>query len=468
MVKTGTTKKKSAVSNKKKSPSEPKAPPSVAIAKEIDKFIEHVDSLRVSFPATDAILKILHDKARRDIHSFLVKHYKKEMDAGKPTFDLKAEHVFRYTQLNKRAESALISMRIVPRSLLVALVSQFDSFLGGLLRTLFYLRPELLSSSEKQITFAELVEFGSVENAREHIIEKEIETVLRKSHADQFTWLENKFGLPLRKDLPAWKDFIELTERRNLFVHANGIVSGQYLKVCREHDVALEPPPTVGEQLDVSEPYFVSAYKTIYELGFKLGQVLWRQQHPQDLKFSDSNLNQVTYGLLKEEKFALATNFLDFATEVLKKHFDEENRLIQVVNRAQAYKWTGQEEKTIKILDQEDWSATGIEFKLTEAVLRDDFSTASDLMKRIGTSGPVTKEEYGEWPIFREFRKSKEFLEAFEEIFKEKFEVFLVEEEGLTLTIAASDSAKEPPVKGKPTPKRSKTRTSVSKRKTGH
>lgn len=440
--------------------------PSAVIGKEIDRFVKHIDSLRVSFPATDGVMRLLRGKAQRDVQNFLTKHYPKEYAVGKPSFNLKREHVFRYRELHRRIESAQISLRIVPRSLLVALVSQFDTFLGGLLRVLFYLRPEHLNSSERSLTFSEIVDFGSVDAAREHIIEKEIESVLRKSHSDQFLWLEKKFSITLRKELPAWKDFIEITERRNLFVHANGIVSSQFLKVCREHEVAFETPPKVGEELNVTEEYFKAAYKTIYELGFKLGHVLWRKEHPDGLKSADSNLNDVTYGLLHEGKPHLAANLLDFATEVLKKHSDEEFRLMKVMNRAQAYKWIGNNEKCIHILNAEDWSATSNRFKLSEAVLRDNFSTATVIMEQIGSDGSIKKDEYREWPLFREFRKSNEFLKAFEEIFGEKFQMFVIEEEGITLRIAAEDPPSSSPSSSRMPP----VRRAVKKRviKSGH
>jgi hypothetical protein len=464
---------KSPAKQKPRKPSVPKAKAtaeeisSLSIGTELDKFIKHIDSLRISFPLTEAILKVMQDKNGRDLNSFLRKHYETEIKEGKTSFELKQEHAFRYQQLNKRIESATISIDIVPRSLLVALISQFDSFLGGLLKVLFYLRPELLSSSEKSISFAELVEFASVENAQEHIIEKEIETVLRKSHSDQFAWLENKFSLPLRKELPAWKTFIELTERRNLFVHANGIVSSQYLKICKEYDVILEPKINIGKQLSVTKDYFISAYKTIYEIGFKLGHVLWRKQHPDDIAQADHHLNNATFMLLKEGKYSLALNLLDFATIVLKKHSNDQQRLILVVNRAQAYKWSGKLTESQAILDEEDWTARGIEFKLSASVLRDDFTLAAKIMREIGPSSFPTKSDYGEWPLFRDFRKSKEFLEAFLEIFKEKFELFVIEEENLTLTLGPPPNSKPKSGKSSATKKKTSILKSTSKR-SGH
>ena len=136
--------------------------------------------------------------------------------------------------------------------------------------------------------------FGSVEAAREYLIEKEIETVLRKSHAEQFDWLENKFGLPLKKGLDVWPAFIEVTERRNLFVHTSGLVSRQYLDVCAKHKVTLPKDATLGNELGVSKEYFTVAHEAIFEVGVKLAHVLWRKLKPEDREEADDNLSDLT------------------------------------------------------------------------------------------------------------------------------------------------------------------------------
>jgi hypothetical protein len=163
---------------------------------------------------------------------------------------------FKFRRLEGRYQKARLAQQLVPRTFLVSLVSQFDAFLGRLIKQLFNMKPEALDSSASTLTFSQLTRFGSIENATEYIIDKEIESVLRKSHAEQFDWLENKFGLTLRAGLDVWPTFVEVTERRNLFVHSNGIVSHQYLEVCRRHGSALEPDLVPGKALPRISPVF--------------------------------------------------------------------------------------------------------------------------------------------------------------------------------------------------------------------
>jgi hypothetical protein len=79
--------------------------------------------------------------------------------------------------------------RLLPEIMIVGLVSAYDSFLAALLRVTIDKHEELVLTSQKQITFRELMAFDSIEDARAHIIEREIETALRKSHHEQFDWM---------------------------------------------------------------------------------------------------------------------------------------------------------------------------------------------------------------------------------------------------------------------------------------
>ncbi len=215
------------------------AEPERALGAVIDDFVGQIDSLRTSLALAMLTISEVHRTVFKSYDEFITKNCTKEKREEKEFVVVSIEHQHRYNVLNKRVQQTSIAHRVVPRSFLVSLVSQFDAFLGSLVSALLRMKPELLKSSERSLTFSQLREFKSIEEATEYVLEKEIETLLRKSHAEQFEWLEKKFDINLRVDLPVWPTFIELTERRNLFVHSDGMISSQYLKVCREHGFPL-------------------------------------------------------------------------------------------------------------------------------------------------------------------------------------------------------------------------------------
>lgn len=45
-------------------------------------------------------------------------------------------------------------------------------------------------------------------------------------------------------------------------------------------------------------------------------------------------------------------------------------------------------------------------------------------MRRIGPNATPSKSDYRDWPLFKEYRQSDEFLNTFEEVFGEPFSEF--------------------------------------------
>lgn len=352
---------------------------------------------------------------------------------GSSGFEVSFKHARLINRLSAKRKQAHLALEILPKSFLVTFVSEYDSFLGQLNKYILKEKPELLKAEQKTITFEELNALNSIEEAREKIINQEIESLLRDSHSKQFDWMENKYSLTLKKGLESWSNFIELTERRNLFVHCNGIVSEQYLKKCHEAKYKLDDECKVGKKLYANKEYIELVYKTLFEISLKLTQVLWRKQFPTDIEHADDSLSNITYELLINEEYELASILLDFACDVLKKWSSESQRLVFVINRAISYKFSDKDFH--KILDTQDWSACKDSYQLCAAVLKDEFELAKRYMVKVGKSEEISEVSFLEWPCFRNFRETEFFNEAFFEIFgKQPYYIENIETETETET----------------------------------
>ena len=383
-------------------------------------FIENMDALNESAPLVLATVATVASKLAKAHGDYLEKYGEiKEQDDEKKVYSVPVERQGRVRQLREQSNSLRTSIELIPRNFLVSYVSEFDCFLGSLLRVLFTKKPDLLNDSSRQITYSELLSFDSLADAKEQVLEKEIESILRKSHSEHFSILESKFDIKLRKDLDIWSEFIEITERRNLFVHANGIVSSQYIKVCSQHGCDVSNV-SIGDRLKVDSDYLSRAYKVIYEISVKLAHVLWRKLFPQDRESADNSLNNVGFNLVSKEKNSLAADILEFAIS-LPKHHNETIKRMMAINLAQAYLRSDQKEKSQNVLKRFDWSATGYEFKLAVAVLNQDNVNAAKLLKTVVGTGDLSEEEIVEWPLFKEFRKTEPFFDAFKELFDKDY-----------------------------------------------
>lgn len=110
------------------------------------------------------------------------------------------------------------------RSLYVNIFSTLDQFTGNLISVLYQKKPELFKSINREITLSDALQYESLEELRQVVLDKEIETLRRNSYAEQFKDMERMFSITLTK-FDSWPHFIENTQRRNLFTHCDGVVT---------------------------------------------------------------------------------------------------------------------------------------------------------------------------------------------------------------------------------------------------
>ncbi|KAA2213678.1 hypothetical protein F0Q34_06295 [Pseudoroseomonas oryzae] len=329
--------------------------------------------------------------------------------------------IYHARSLLKRMEDSAAGyngIRDLPKFSIMGLIGSYDLFLSDLIKVIFITKPEILSGSDKNISFKDLIETGSIEAVRNKIIEKEVESVIRSSHAEQIEWLEAKLKITLRKDLEIWPDFIELCERRNLLTHTGGTISSQYLKVCKDHGHNTKGIK-VGSVLSVTPDYYKNSVEIIQELGIKLIHVIWRKLSPQDLNIADRELDDFCYRMIVGRKYKQAEKLLHFGLKTFKRHGSDATRKQMVINYANTVKLGGNKEKAIEALDEEDWSASTENYRICVAAIKDDLPAVTGMMKSAVNSGRIRVSNFREWPVFDSIRSDPMFVEAFEAEFGE-------------------------------------------------
>jgi len=385
-------------------------------------YIRHLESIYNTLPMTMILLEPFRKKADEDLLDFHSKKTTEEKDKdGDTILMMKIEDKPTFDGLQRNLAISSIAQKVIPESLFVSLISQYDAFMGRLIEAMFRIKPEMLNTSEKSLTFSQIIQLGGIEEAREYILEKEIDGVIRDSHSDHFAYLENKLGMPLRKELKIWNKFIEITERRNLFVHCDGIVSRQYLAKCKESDFEVGEVK-LGDRLSVPLEYFKESFQILYELAVKLTHTIWRKLKIDEIESADNHLNNVCYSLLEISEFNLANNLLEFACDQ-KKHFNDASRNILIINKILSKYLQGKTDECKKMIESKDWSACSDEFRMAILVLQDKDEEVYQMMRKIGKDHRLGRDEYKTWPLFYKIRKKKKFSEVFKELFDEDYTV---------------------------------------------
>lgn len=308
----------------------------------------------------------------------------------------------------------------VTSALLLSLVIDYDSLVADLVRVILSMNPGMLKIGDKSFTFEEILAFSSLDEAKKHIIDSEVEAVLRMSHPDQVRWFEKRLKLDTLTKLPAFPAFVEVTQRRNIVTHNKGRVSKQYLDVCRRNNIDTQHL-SLDDDLTIDSTYLMQAVETIYEYGLELGHLIWRKVKKEEQQDSDSRLSAVGYELLRQEHYDLARRVLRFAHEDVGQHASDSTRRMIIVNRANACKLSGDFDEAKRIIAADDWSATSDQFQISIAAVLDEYDEAISLMHKIGKDGVITSTDYKTWPVFIRLRERDGFRQAYRDIFGESF-----------------------------------------------
>ncbi len=326
-------------------------------------------------------------------------------------------------------------------SLFMGLFSLFDAFIGELLTAIYIKKPELFEKMNRSVSLADILQHTSFEELKASILQLEIENFRRKSYVEQFNELENTFGLKL-KAFDNWSAFVECSQRRNLITHCDGIVSQQYIQVCKNEGYNFAESINVGDKLGLGNEYFVQSCELVMEVALKLGQTLWRKIFPSEIEEADKHLNALIYKHLRPETWCRAQTFGEFAVNQ-KNISNDLYQKIFTINYAISLKFGNKENEAVKLLKAVDWSATINDFKLAESVILGKYDDAANTMKKIGNKGEIIQESYYYiFPLFQDFRQSSQFLGAYKEIYGKDFTEEL-QKQADTIQAATPEEIKE-------------------------
>lgn len=388
----------------------------------LSRFLSHIESLEKSLISMRVLIKI-HELESKKIKAFIKKKATnvKEVN-GNIYFSVPSRHVVEYKKLRRDRDNSSNALKILPRSVFVSGVSHFDVFIGSIIKIILDTQPNIISP-EKTLSFADIKGFKTIREAVDHLIDKEIDALLFDSHTAHLDWLSKKTGVQLSDKLSSEiPTFIELTERRNLFVHADGIVNERYIRQCKEGDVKVASDCTKGSELGVDSRYFKNSMECLYRVATKASFLLWRKFKSDEIEKADKFFNDdIAVNLINLKKYKLAENLLEFAGAEFVES-SEEMRKVMSINLALARKLDDRKAEAITEIGKIDWSACSDDLRLGIAALKDDYKEAFRLMEKIGEKSRfINKDSYKNNPIFENLRHHESFPKIYKKIYGEKF-----------------------------------------------
>ena len=422
-----TTATSSSTSDEPASDKEPLKRKELPIAKAVEHYFVAISGIEqtahIALPHIEKWKDSEMEKIQKKIEKFVPNFSKKGERTKTITLD-SARDIAEFTNTIQqlRELNNLKSMEVLSKSLFTQLFAEFDAYIGELLKIIYLKKDKLLKGILREISLSDLLEFDDLNAVKLSMLNKEIETFRRDSYVEQFSTLEKKFDLSLKK-FSEWTDFVELSQRRNILTHNGGMVSDQYLAVCDREGHKFPSPPKIGESLGVTFEYFQNAARILSKVGLMLAYTLWSKLFPEESGQMHEALNETLFNCLKQKRWLFVAELEEFVLSgPMRKDISEIDLKIRIVNASIGLKFANKNAKALSLLDSVDWSASYRDFKLAIAVLQERYDEAIAIMKSIGKTGEIIRQPfYHTWPLFMRFREHPEFYEAYFHIYGEAF-----------------------------------------------
>ena len=275
---------------------------------------------------------------------------------------------------------------LLRRSALISLVSFYESLLFALLRV-YYALPNHESSEDGQEKNANLskqlhrlIYFGSLKNRLEHI---------------------ESLGVDLAALGEQKKRLVEIAERRNIFVHNNGVVSQRYLENTNRAD----EKEILNRQFRVSKTYLLDAIDTLYVSGFILIQKSWRAWTSGHHKKADQQYVNVLFNLLSQERYDLAIQLSVFAGQFKMQWYESQ---MVAINHAIALRDTGQKDAMREVLRPIENSPASKSIEIALHILHERYDSAYILIMAVKKKGQLLN-LHTAGPLFRPLKNDLRF-----------------------------------------------------------
>lgn len=288
---------------------------------------------------------------------------------------------------------------------LMNLTSQIEHFFSDIMHAYYEEYPSALGSGNEVFSLEDLENFDSIGDAKKEYISNKVENVLHGSFEDWVEHMKRNMNMSMSYLDGRRGELVELFERRNLIVHARGVVNRTYLQNVDER---YRKDVQKGDVIKVKEEYLSNKYGVVEGTCILVALEMWKNMDNCDKERSDLIAGPLTHNSLLGKNFEVLRDISKFL--VKDKRMPEGDRTLAKLNYWLAKKRLGNWSDVKENVEEADFSAKGNMYRLGYASLTEDKETFFDLLPSVVETNDHLSIEVIEWfPIFEEMRQTEEW-----------------------------------------------------------
>lgn len=296
---------------------------------------------------------------------------------------------------------------IIHNSIIINLCSYLESFISNIMHD-FYLelyRGDL--KDNKTITFKELKDIGSIDDALVYLVDKELQGLFMKQFSE---WLGEIMNYIRIKELfkgyninDRIDSISELYLRRNLLVHSESIVNDLYLRALPS---SIQPEFKKGDIVRLTESYILKRISDIETIALMIFYSYIKKKETSTINIFN-RFNSVLIDRIRTSSSPQASIIYKmFANDM---DITNEDRMMAKVNYFLCYKLSGELEKVDKEFQEFDISGCDIKFVRAKKIIAEEAEVTEEVIEHFKSISDSTFLMEFNWPLYDIIREKSLF-----------------------------------------------------------
>ncbi|WP_101773983.1 hypothetical protein [Peptostreptococcus faecalis] len=292
-------------------------------------------------------------------------------------------------------------------NVLVNLCIIFENMCSKLLKTYYLNGNDVNLIENKSLSFKELKKFDDIEESRVFLVDSELDRMFRESFVKWYNEIKKVTNIEskIKKiDDEKIESINELYQRRNLLVHADGIVNSHYIK-----NVDFRYVKEIKKGIDINhynnKEYLLEKMKTIEEVGTYIF-CAFLMSIEKDKSDIFNIINKELLKNIKRNNNAIPEIYKNIRND---KKYDEFDKMLAEINYYLFFKVNNKYSEVEEELEKYNVRGKGDEFKIAKKILQNSDDCVETTIKYLEKLD--TNEFFGtiSWPLMKVLENKREY-----------------------------------------------------------
>mgnify|MGYP000539146023 CR=1 FL=1 len=393
------------------------------IEKIYNEFKKNLFAIEVYFVKIGELANNQDEKDIKKSNEYLDKLFEEigidldEKESSKKELKIPTKKLYEFARkFKKRPKVSLQHYDILAKSSFLLLNSYFEYLLTDLMKYYYLKYKESIGDKDLKISLTELSEYNSIEELKEHLVLKEVESLLLELSFDKLLeHFKTDLSIDLNDKHSKWEAIGECRERRHLIVHNGSIINKKYISRTNNPFKF-----KIGDSINISKDYFLQVYYEIKLAGFLLIFNCWGKWNAENATNAIKELMFESFEFLNLNKDELTVRICKYADQIQARNEEQSDFLMRIkFNKCIAFHRLKMDKELKKELDQINVGTSEPIFKLAYSILINEKpDKIKELVKSCILLKDISMDSYQNWPIFKLLKPRRKLNKEIMEIMK--------------------------------------------------